>query len=134
MDAAGRLILGAIGSLEGAGAGLHRDWARRKLAALFPQAGDTAFEHGWHGRIAMTADHIPKIVGIGPRAIAIHGYSGRGIAPGTVFGKAAAAWLAGGGDGVLPLPVVERYAERLTALKAAYYEAGASAFHLVDAR
>lgn len=134
MDAAGRLIVGAIGSLGSAGRAIHSAWARRKLASLFPQASDHPFEHGWYGRIAMTSDHIPKIVRLGPRAIAIHGYSGRGIAPGTVFGKAAAAFMMSGDDMALPLPVLDGYAERGTALKAAYYEAGASAFHFVDGR
>jgi glycine/D-amino acid oxidase-like deaminating enzyme len=134
MDAAGRLIIGAIGSLDGAGRAIHSAWARRKLAALFPRAADHPFEHGWHGRIAMTSDHIPKIVRLAPRAIAIYGYSGRGIAPGTVFGKAAAAFLMSGNDMALPLPMRDGYAERGTALKAAYYESGASAFHFVDSR
>jgi len=134
MDAAGRLIVGGMGSLDHAGRGIHRDWARRKLAALFPQAADYPFEHGWYGRISMTADHIPKIIRLGPRAIGIHGYSGRGIAPGTVFGKAAAAFLLGGDESGLPLPPADGYSESLTALKAAYYECGASAFHLVDSR
>jgi glycine/D-amino acid oxidase-like deaminating enzyme len=134
MDAAGRLIVGGIGSLGGAGRSVHRDWASRKLAALFPHAADARFEHGWHGRIAMTSDHIPKIVRLGPRAISIYGYSGRGIAPGTVFGKAAAAFLASRNEDVLPLPAIDGYSEGFTALKAAYYECGASAFHLVDSR
>jgi glycine/D-amino acid oxidase-like deaminating enzyme len=134
LDAAGRLLIGAVGSLEGLGRALHRDWARRKLAALFPRAAALPFTHGWDGRIDMTADHIPKIVGFGPRAIGIHGYSGRGIAPGTVFGKAAAAWLAGGNEGVLPLTPVEGYSERLTLAKSAYYEMGASAFHVMDSQ
>jgi glycine/D-amino acid oxidase-like deaminating enzyme len=134
LDAAGRLMLGAIGSIEGPGRIPHRGWAQRKLAALFPQAAHLSFEHGWEGRIAMTSDHIPKIVALGPRAISIYGYSGRGISPGTVFGKAAAAFLSGGDEGVLPLPLREGYSEPLTRVKAAYYEAGATAFHLMDGR
>jgi glycine/D-amino acid oxidase-like deaminating enzyme len=134
LDAAGRLLVGGIGSLDGPGRGIHQGWARRKLAALFPQAGDTPFDYGWHGRIAMTSDHIPKIVSIGPRAIGIHGYSGRGIAPGTVFGKAAAGFLASGEENLLPLPLLDGYGESLTRLKAGWYETGASAFHLVNSR
>ncbi len=134
LDGAGRLIVGAMGSLNGPARRLHRGWARRKLAVLFPHAAEQSFEYGWHGRIAMTADHIPKIVGFGPRAISIYGYSGRGIAPGTVFGKAAAAFLMSGDESVLPLPVCDGHSESLTAAKAAYYEVGAAAFHLVDSR
>jgi glycine/D-amino acid oxidase-like deaminating enzyme len=134
MDGAGRLILGAIGSLDGPGRPLHRGWARRKLAALFPAAAGQLFEQGWHGRISMIADHMPKIIALGKRALSIHGYSGRGIAPGTVFGKAAAAYLATGDEAALPLPMRESYSEALTTMKAAYYETGAAAFHLVDCR
>jgi glycine/D-amino acid oxidase-like deaminating enzyme len=134
LDAAGRLLLGAVGSLESAGRALHRGWARRKLAALFPEAAGQPFAEAWHGRIAMTADHIPKILRLGPRAIGIHGYSGRGIAPGTVFGKAAAAFLARDDESALPLPLLDGYSETLTCAKAVYYETGAAAFHFIDSR
>jgi glycine/D-amino acid oxidase-like deaminating enzyme len=134
LDGAGRLLLGAVGSLESAGRALHRGWARRKLAALFPESAGQPFAGAWHGRIAMTADHIPKILRVGPRAIGIHGYSGRGIAPGTVFGKAAAAFLAGDDESALPLPLLDGYSEKLTCAKAVYYEAGAAAFHFIDSR
>jgi glycine/D-amino acid oxidase-like deaminating enzyme len=133
LDAAGRLLVGGIGALAGAGHGIHGRWARRKLAALFPQAANAPFEHGWHGRIAMTADHIPKIVRLGPRAIAVHGYSGRGIAPGTVFGMAAAQFLASGDESGLPLPPQEVYGEGWTSLKSAGYEWGARLVHLAGA-
>jgi len=134
LDAAGRLIVGGLGSLAGPRHAIRRDWARRKLASLFPAAADYPLEYGWDGRIAMTADHTPKIVAVGPRGIAIHGYSGRGIAPGTVFGKAAAGFLVSGDESGLPLPVLDAYAERLTRWKSLYYDMGASAFHLVDRR
>jgi hypothetical protein len=82
----------------------------------------------------MTADHIPKIVALGPRALSIHGYSGRGIAPGTLFGKAAAAYLTSGDESALPLEPIAAWAEAGTAVKAAWYELGASALHLIGAR
>lgn len=133
-DADGRLIIGGMGDLGGAGGGIHAAWARRKLRELFPEAADLPFEHGWCGRIAMTSDHIPKITEIGPRGYACFGYSGRGIGPGTVFGQSLArALLDGTADG-LPLAPVRGHAESLTRLKARYYEVGASAMHLVGAR
>ena len=37
LDHAGRMIFGALGNLDGLGGPLHRQWAKRKLARLFPQ-------------------------------------------------------------------------------------------------
>jgi glycine/D-amino acid oxidase-like deaminating enzyme len=133
-DAAGRLILGAIGSLDMFGKPVHYGWARRKLAALFPEAAGIPFEHGWHGRIAMTTDHIPKITRLGPRAFSIHGYNGRGIAPGTVFGKAAAECLLNDEQSKLPIPVSDHYAEKLAAIRATRNQLGAFVFHLLSDR
>ncbi|MGB3316879.1 MAG: FAD-binding oxidoreductase [Albidovulum sp.] len=130
-DRAGRLILGGIGNAEGAGARVHSGWARRKLSELYPDLAHLPFEHHWAGRIAMTSDHVPKIVAPGPSALAIFGYSGRGICPGTVFGMKAARALLGGTDGDLPLPVLSGHGESLTRAKAAWYEFGATATHAV---
>lgn len=133
-DAAGRMIIGAMGNLDGPGRAIHAGWARRKLRQLFPEIGDLPFEHAWCGRIAMTSDHIPKIVEIGPNALSCFGYSGRGIGPGTVFGTAAAEALLSGDLSGLPLTPVKRHDESLTALKGSYYELGATLTHAVDAR
>ncbi|TDH38425.1 FAD-binding oxidoreductase [Pseudohoeflea suaedae] len=134
LDAAGRMIVGGVGSMEHAGKGFHQAWARRKLRGLYPELGDIPFEHGWSGRIAMTGDHIPKIVAFGPNAYAIFGYSGRGIAPGTVFGRTAAAALLDTAPELLPLSPVSGHQERFTAAKAAYYEAGATFVHSLARR
>jgi glycine/D-amino acid oxidase-like deaminating enzyme len=65
------MILGAIGNLDGFGANSHRQWARRKLARLYPQLAGFDMPHSWTGRIAMTEDYLPKVVDIGPNAISI---------------------------------------------------------------
>lgn len=132
-DAAGRLLIGAVGCLDGLGRGIHRKWARRKLAALFPDLSDHPFEYDWHGRIAMTQDHLPKVVETGPGAVAIFGYSGRGIGPGTCFGKAAADWALGTPD-AFPITPMQSYREPLTGLRARYYETGARLIHGVSGR
>ncbi len=134
LDAAGRLIVGGIGELDGWGDGIHRRWARRKLRALFPGLPEQAFEHAWCGRIAMTADHVPRVAAIGPDAIGIYGYSGRGIGPGTVFGRAAAAWAASGDVDAFPVPVMPMRREPLTRLKRLYVEVGARLVHAVGGR
>ncbi len=135
LDRAGRLVVGGIGSLEEAGGPVHRDWARRKVAALFPDLMTEGFEHAWTGRIAMTADHLPRIVRLGEKALGVHGYSGRGIGPGTVFGTAIARHvLAGGDEKALPLAPVEPAGEGLTAARRLWIEAGATLVHALAAR
>lgn len=134
MDADGRLILGAIGNLESFGRSIHERWAQRKLPHLFPELASVPFQHAWHGRIAMTSDHLPKVSDIGPNAISIHGYSGRGIGPGTVFGKAAADWVTSNNPDAFPLPIDPLVKERFPRLKRLYYELGASLVHFAKAR
>lgn len=133
-DQAGRMILGAIGNLEGPGQRVHSAWARRKLAQVFPQIARLPFEHAWRGRIAMTSDHIPKIVAFGPDAYACFGYSGRGISPGTVFGTQASAALLTGQTDLLPVAPVASHTERLVTPQEVFYETGAILTHAVKAR
>ncbi|MBQ0810016.1 FAD-binding oxidoreductase [Roseovarius sp.] len=129
-DRAGRVILGGMGG----DAALHENWARRKLAQLYPRLAGSEIAHAWAGRIAMTHDHLPRIQRMGPGALAIFGYSGRGIGPGTVFGRAAALALLSGDDSGLPVPVVESHSEQFVILKSLYYETGARLVHAVAAR
>lgn len=134
LDAAGRLLVGAMGSLDSFGGGTHRAWAARKLAALFPELEGIALEHAWFGRIAMTGDHLPKAVKLGERAISIFGYGGRGIAPGTVFGRAAARYLLDGDEEALPSGLLSHYREPLAGAKQTFYELGATLAHVVGDR
>ena len=128
-DEKGRLIVGGMGNVDGPAASIHANWARRKLRRLYPDLGELPFEHQWQGKIAMTKDHIPKVVEFGPSAYAVFGYSGRGISSGTVIGAAAAKALLGAGPEVLPLPVIKKYSERFKKVMGAYYEFGASLTH-----
>lgn len=132
LDAADRMIFGALGNLDGPGGHAHRRWARRKLWALFPQLSGIPFECEWTGRIAMTSTYLPRVQSLGEGAVTLFGYSGRGIAPGTVFGRAAADWATDTGG--FPVPVTPPIPEARAALKAAWYETGAVLTHLTDAR
>lgn len=134
MDGAGRLIIGGIGNGSGAGAALHAGWAARKLSRLFPALAGTPFRYGWSGRIAMTSDHIPKIVAFGPNAYACFGYSGRGIGPGTVFGTDTARALLRGTPDPLPVCPKPGHREAFATARAVYYETGASVVHALAAR
>ncbi|MBZ8133865.1 FAD-binding oxidoreductase [Afifella sp. IM 167] len=131
LDAAGRLVVGGVGSLEWAGRGLHLGWARRKMKKLYPFLGELSFQFAWSGRIAMTGDHLPRVARIGPNAVSIFGYSGRGIGPGTLFGKAAAEWVLTGAEDRFPLKLSQPKGEAFSRLKEAYYEAGSLATHMV---
>lgn len=133
-DRAGRMIVGGIGNAGGPGSAIHANWARRKLRGVYPQLAGLAFEHVWHGRIAMTGDHIPKILRLGPSGYACFGYSGRGIGPGTLFGTRAATALVTGSEDDLPVAPVTAHSEPISALRAAYYEAGAIVVHAGSSR
>ncbi len=133
-DQAGRLIIGGVGNLEGLGGKVHVDWARRKLHQLFPWLRKRELEQAWCGRIAMTGDHIPKIVELGPRAYSCFGYSGRGIGPGTTFGTLLAQALLQGDPGLLPITPISAHHEYFRNVRQGYYEAGSILTHAVAAR
>ncbi|MCV2864477.1 NAD(P)/FAD-dependent oxidoreductase [Albidovulum sediminicola] len=132
LDRAGRLLLGSVGNLEDFGAAVHRNWARRRIAAVFPALAGIGIEAAWSGRIAMTGDHLPKVAETAPGAISIWGYSGRGISPGTVFGRAAARWALGEGE-AFPVTIRPARPETLPGLRALYYETGAVLTHMLPA-
>ncbi|SDX54517.1 Glycine/D-amino acid oxidase [Ruegeria halocynthiae] len=134
LDQEGRFIVGGMGNLSHAGGFAHKAWVRRKLATLYPQLADQPLIEGWHGRIAMTSDHIPKITQIGPNALAAHGFSGRGIGPGTVFGRLMAESLLNGDPSLLPVPPVPEYSENWTGLRHVFFETGAALTHFIKAR
>ena len=130
-DRAGRLVIGSVGALRGSGLAIHRSWARRSLKRLFPQIGEVAFEAEWYGKIGMTADSLPRFHRLAERVVSFSGYNGRGIAPGTVFGRTLAEHILGRlAEDVLPLPVTEPRAQGLRGLREAYYEVGSQIAHL----
>ena len=133
-DRTGRLLIGAVGNLEGPGGGIHRGWAQRLATRLFEGLGDIGIDHAWCGRIGMTGDHLPKILAVGPNAYACFGYSGRGIGPGTTFGTLAAQALLKDDPALLPLSPVASHGERFAGLRSAYYETGAVLTHALKAR
>ncbi|ATN36058.1 FAD-dependent oxidoreductase [Rhizobium sp. ACO-34A] len=135
MDKAGRLVFGSVGALRNTGAAIHRSWAKRSLKRLFPELGDVAFEAEWFGRIGMTDDAIPRFHKFAPNVVGFSGYNGRGIAPGTVFGKTLARHILGElTEEEMPLPVSTVKEVPLRNLKGAYYEAGAQIAHFAGER
>lgn len=131
MDAAGRLVLGSVGALRGTGTAIHGAWARRTLKRLFPMLAGVPFEQSWFGWIGMTADALPRFHRFGPQAVGFSGYNGRGIAPGTVFGRLLAEHVLGRvAEQDLPLPVTEPAPHPWRPVHEAVYEYGSQAVHL----
>ena len=134
LDHKGRLIIGGVGSLEHTGSSTHMHWAQRKLKALFPELKAYEFDYMWSGQIAMTTDKLPKMCAMGPQAIGLYGYSGRGIGPATTLGCAAAKWAMGLDETHLPLAISDPTMDRHWRLKSAYYNTGALLAHWLESR
>jgi glycine/D-amino acid oxidase-like deaminating enzyme len=131
LDRAGRLVFGSVGALRGTGLAVHRAWARRALRRLFPEIGKLRFEAEWFGMIGMTDDHLPRFHRLDDGVLTICGYNGRGIAPGTVFGRCLAELALGRlRDDDLPLPRTAPRDARLRALREGFIEFGAQVAHL----
>lgn len=135
MDKAGRLVFGSVGALRGTGTAIHKDWARRSLKRLFPQLENVEFETEWYGNIGMTDNALPRFHRFGDNIVGFSGYNGRGIAPGTVFGKLLAGLVLGQvSEAELPLPPTAIREPAFRALKEACYEAGAQVVHFAGER
>ena len=133
-DRVGRFIFGSPGALRGTGAAVHRAWAKRAIKKMFPRIGAVEFEAEWYGMIGMTGNALPRFHRLGQNVVTVCGYNGRGIAPGTVFGRVLADHVLGRvGEKDLPLPVTEPDEPALSTLKEAYYEAGAQLAHALGA-
>ena len=99
-------MFGSVGALRGTGLAVHRAWAKRALRKVFPRLGDVEFEHQWYGMIGMTADNLPRFHRLADNVVTFCGYNGRGIGPGTVFGRVLADHILGRiAEKDLPLPV-----------------------------
>jgi glycine/D-amino acid oxidase-like deaminating enzyme len=105
------------------------------LKRLFPQIGDVEFEYEWYGKIGMTDNALPRFHKFAEKVIGFSGYNGRGIAPGTVFGKTLAEHILGRvAEEDLPLPLTNPRDASFRAAKEMWYEAGAQLAHFTDAR
>ena len=133
-DRAGRIVFGSFGALRGTGLAIHRAWAKRALGKIFPHLRGIEFESQWYGMIGMTDNALPRFHRLADNVVTFCGYNGRGIGPGTVFGRVLADYILGRtAEKDLPLPVTEPDAPALPALREAYYEAGAQIAHVVGA-
>lgn len=134
LDQTGRLIVGSVGQVENMAYTLHKKWAHRTIRKVFPQVGQTNLEYGWNGRIAMTVDHIPRFHLFDNAMVTVTCYNGRGIGPGTVFGKLLAKYILNGSEQDIPLPVKKQKRVFMRGLRGFLYEAGARAYHVLQRR
>jgi glycine/D-amino acid oxidase-like deaminating enzyme len=132
-DRSGRLIFGSIGALDAIGTGTHRAFARRYVRSIFPFIGKFSFDYWWDGKIAMTGNNLPVFHQPEENVWSITGYNGRGISPGTVFGRALAG-VAMGDRNAMALPTTATKADPMRSLKTQFYNTGALAKHFVDKR
>ncbi|MEM0937928.1 MAG: FAD-binding oxidoreductase [Pseudomonadota bacterium] len=127
-DSENRLIIGSMGTIFGqAEGGLSQRWAQRQLRRLFPGLGPVRFEEAWHGQIAMTPDHLPRIYRLADGLFTPIGYNGRGITTGTLFGQAMAGLLTGMDAADLPLPISDMAAVPSAPLMSRIYQAAFTA-------
>lgn len=134
-DQHNRLVFGSVGALRNTGTTIHEAWARRALGKIYPQLGAVRFESVWYGTIGMTRDNLPRFHKLADGVVSFCGYNGRGIAPGTAFGRFLAGWMRGEtSDTDLPLHPSQPHPVALRGMKSAFYELGSQAAHLVDAR
>ena len=135
LDQANRLVFGSVGALRGSGRAIHRSWGRRALAKLFPALAGVDFEHAWYGWIGTTADALPRFHQLARNVVSFSGYNGRGIGPGTVFGRELARLVAGQvGVEAMSLPATVIAPAGWRPVREAFYEAGAQVAHVVGAR
>jgi glycine/D-amino acid oxidase-like deaminating enzyme len=135
LDRDGRLVFGSVGALSGTGSAVHQAWARRAVRSIYPALHAVKFEHAWYGMIGMTHDALPRLHQLGPRALSCSGYNGRGIAPGTVFGRLLASYILGSvREADLPLPLTAVREARLRPIREWLYDAGSQLAHALAAR
>ncbi|OMH29172.1 FAD-binding oxidoreductase [Motiliproteus sp. MSK22-1] len=137
LDDEGRLIIGSIGEFSDKRSRFLQGWASHQLLKLFPKIFDktetnreTFWQHGWSGRIAFSPDHLPHLHNPAPGLLACMGYSGRGIGPGTVMGKAMADHLLGTPVEDLPLPCSQPYPVFGRRIREQYYAYGSDLYHI----
>ena len=134
-DSLGRLVFGSVGALRGSGLAIHRAWSKRALRKIFPDIGDVEFDAEWYGFIGMTDNALPRFHRLAANVVSFSGYNGRGIGPGTAFGRVMADHVLGRlAETDMPLPLTEPDAPSFPTLKEAYYETGAQIAHVLGAR
>ncbi|MCD6474730.1 MAG: FAD-binding oxidoreductase [Anaerolineaceae bacterium] len=134
LDRDGRLIVGSVGQARNGAHSLHKNWTLRTVKKVFPQIGTIELEHAWDGIIRMTTDNIPKFHVFDKGMITVTSYNGRGIGPGTMFGKLLAEYTQTESPECIPLPITQQEDISSRLVRGLYYEAGARFYHFAQRR
>ncbi len=134
LDRDGRLIIGSVGQARNGAYNLHKNWTLRTVKKVFPQIGHVEMEHAWDGIIRMTTDNIPKFHIFDKGMITVTSYNGRGIGPGTMFGKLLAEYTQTESAECIPLPVTTQEDISSRFWRGLYYEVGARLYHFIQRR
>ena len=68
---------------------------RKPLIEIFPQLKDVEIDHAWGGTLGITMNRMPHYERIGGNIFTMSGFSGSGVALGTLSGQIAAEAIAG---------------------------------------
>lgn len=83
----GRLHVGLDGPLfEHHAKGWLRG-ASQRMKMMFPQLPELRWDYNWAGWVDMTVDHYPRLHRLAPGVFTAYGFSGRGVAIGTLMGR-----------------------------------------------
>jgi sarcosine oxidase len=134
IDASGRLIVGSVGQARNGAYNLHKQWVLRSIKKVFPQVGQIELEQAWDGIIRMTPDNVPKFHVLDKGMFTVTSYNGRGIGPGTVFGKLLAEYAQNEAKDMIPLPLTEQKSIASRFLRGIYFETGGRLYHSVHRR
>ena len=133
-DKFNRLLLGSMGKIAGTkDKVLAKRWASKQIAKIFPTLGPMEFEEAWHGKIAMTPDHLPRIYELDTNLFTPIGYNGRGITTGTMFGETMAGLLTGVARDELPLPFTDLKTVPSAPIVSRFYQAAFTANKMLNA-
>jgi glycine/D-amino acid oxidase-like deaminating enzyme len=94
-DDEGRFIIGGRGSFTERERPDLFDRIRAHARKLFPALREVEFPMRWGGKLALTFDHLPRLVTLEPGLHAAYGCNGRGVALQTLMGKLAAERMRG---------------------------------------
>lgn len=68
---------------------------RKPLAQIFPQLANVEIDHAWGGTLGITMNRMPHYERMGGNVLTMSGFSGSGVALGTLSGQIAAEAIAG---------------------------------------
>jgi glycine/D-amino acid oxidase-like deaminating enzyme len=103
--AGGRLHVSADGPVFDAAAAPFADQSTERIRALYPEIGTIDWEEAWTGWVAVTRDEYPRVHQLADGMWTAYGYSGRGIAFGTLLGRQLAHHCRGGDPEAAFFPV-----------------------------